>query len=149
METPKRTFDILEIALNNHPLQNALNAKVKGKWEGISTQEFYDRVQIISSGLLELGVQLGDKVATITNNRPEWNIINYAAEQIGEIICPIYPTISNDDYTYIFNDAIFCLFISISLMCESLYYQRIERLSRFALYLLFFQSPSIPLVRVK
>jgi long-chain acyl-CoA synthetase len=105
METPKRTFDIIEIALKNHPLQNALSAKVNGKWEGISTQEFYDRVQIVSNGLIELGVQKGDKIATITNNRPEWNILDYAAAQIGAVICPVYPTISNDDYTFIFNDA--------------------------------------------
>ena len=105
METPKRTFDILEIALKNHPLQNALSAKINGKWEGISTQEFYDRVQIISNGLLELGVKPGDKIATITNNRPEWNILDYGAAQIGAVICPVYPTISNDDYTFIFNDA--------------------------------------------
>ena len=45
----------------------------------------------------------GDKIASINNNRPEWNILNYAVSQIGAILCPMYPTISASDYVYIFN----------------------------------------------
>lgn len=105
MKTPKRNFDILTVALTERPLDVAIAGKINGKWEGYSTQEFYDQVQQLSCGLLKIGVNKGDKIATITNNRPEWNIVNYAVAQIGAIICPIYPTISNDDYTYIFNDA--------------------------------------------
>jgi long-chain acyl-CoA synthetase len=105
MGTPTRTFDLVQSALQNHPLPNALNSKINGAWVAISTEEFKDRIDKTSNGLIEIGVKPGDKIATITNNRPEWNIVNYAAAQIGAIICPIYPTISEAEYKYIFNDA--------------------------------------------
>lgn len=101
----KRNFDILEHGLKKFPLDVALASKVNGEWKSYSTQQYKELVDLVSLGLLELGVQKGDKIATITNNRPEWNFINYGAAQIGAIICPIYPTISEADYKYIFNDA--------------------------------------------
>lgn len=105
MRTPSRTFDIVQLALQNHPLPNALNAKINGVWKPISTQELKERIDKVSNGLIEVGIKRGDRIATITNNRPEWNIVNYAAAQIGAIICPVYPTISESEYKYIFNDA--------------------------------------------
>ena len=105
MGTPTRTFDLVQSALQNHPLPNALNAKVNGEWVAMSTEEFKSRIDKMSNGLIEIGIKPGDKIATITNNRPEWNIVNYAAAQIGAIICPIYPTISEAEYKFIFNDA--------------------------------------------
>jgi long-chain acyl-CoA synthetase len=105
VKNPTRNFDILDVALEKHPLQNALSSKVNGQWISISTEEFNQKVHELCSGLIEIGVSKGDKIATITNNRPEWNIVNYAAARVGAIICPIYPTISNNDYIYIFNDA--------------------------------------------
>jgi long-chain acyl-CoA synthetase len=101
----KRTFDILPYALSKYPLNNCLVSKVDGKWKNISTQEYSDQVNQLSNALIELGVQPGDRIATINNNRPEWNILNVAVAQVGAIICPMYPTISADDYVYIFNHA--------------------------------------------
>ena len=99
----KRTFDILPYALANHPLDNCLVSKENGIWKNISTQEYYDEANKLSNGLIELGVQAGDRIASINNNRPEWNILNFATAQIGAILCPMYPTISAEDYVYIFN----------------------------------------------
>jgi long-chain acyl-CoA synthetase len=59
----------------------------------------------VASGLIEIGTVPGDKIASISNNRPEWNIIDMAIMQIGAIHIPIYPTISESDYTYILNHA--------------------------------------------
>ncbi|MCK5838933.1 MAG: long-chain fatty acid--CoA ligase, partial [Bacteroidales bacterium] len=56
-------------------------------------------------GLLALGVKKGDKIATISNNRPEWNFIDMGALQIGAVHVPIYPTISEGDYKFILNHA--------------------------------------------
>lgn len=105
METIKRTFDILPYALKNHPLENCLASKENGQWKTISTQEYADNVTKMSHALIELGIQPGDKIASINNNRPEWNILNYAVAQVGAILCPMYPTISSADYVYIFNHA--------------------------------------------
>lgn len=99
----KRTFDILPYALKNHPFEDCLAAKVNGEWKKYSTQEYSDKVNQMSNALIELGVQPGDKISSINNNRPEWNILNYAVAQVGAILCPMYPTISADDYVYIFN----------------------------------------------
>ena len=99
----KRTFDILPYALKNHPFEDCLAAKENGKWRKYSTQEFSNKVNQMSNALIEIGIQPGDKIASINNNRPEWNILNYAVSQIGAILCPMYPTISASDYVYIFN----------------------------------------------
>ena len=100
-----RNFDILDSALERVPLDVALAAKENGKWVTYSTQAYKETVTQLSYGLIQLGLKPGDKVATITNNRPEWNFVNYAVAQVGGIICPVYPTISESDYNYIFNDA--------------------------------------------
>ena len=98
-----RTFDILPYALKNHPFDDCLAAKENGEWRKYSTQEFSDKVNQMSNALIEIGIQPGDKIASINNNRPEWNILNYAVSQVGAILCPMYPTISASDYVYIFN----------------------------------------------
>lgn len=100
-----RTFDILPYALKNHPLSDCLASKENGVWIKYSTQDYSDQVNQMSHALIELGVQPGDKIASINNNRPEWNILNYAVAQVGAILCPMYPTISAEDYVYIFNHA--------------------------------------------
>jgi long-chain acyl-CoA synthetase len=101
----KRTFDVLESGLKNFPLDVALASKVNGQWKSYSTKEYKALVDKVSEGLIALGVKKGDKIATITNNRPEWNFINYGVAQIGAVLCPVYPTISESDYKFIFNDA--------------------------------------------
>ncbi|WP_286832125.1 AMP-dependent synthetase/ligase, partial [Sphingobacterium sp. UBA6308] len=58
-----------------------------------------------SKGLIALGVQPGEKVALISENRIEWNILDFAIQQIGAVVVAIYPNISTLDYTYIFNHA--------------------------------------------
>lgn len=101
----KRTFDILPYALKKFPLDDCLASKQNGKWVKVSTQEYADKVEQMSNALIELGVQPGDKIASINNNRPEWNILNVAVASVGAILCPMYPTISSDDYIFIFNHA--------------------------------------------
>ena len=69
-------------------------------------QEFITKANIISRGLLSLGVKPGDKIALISSsNRTEWNILDLALLQIGAVNVPIYPTIGEEDYKYIFNHA--------------------------------------------
>ena len=59
----------------------------------------------MSLGFLEQGIQPGEKVAIISENRPEWNFIDLALQQIGVISVPMYPTITIADYAYIFDHA--------------------------------------------
>ncbi len=101
----KRIFDLHMHQLNNYPKKDALNAKINGKWVSTSTQDFIEEAENFASALLEKGLQPGDKVALISNNRPEWHIIDLGILMAGMINVPIYPTITEEDYQYIMNDA--------------------------------------------
>lgn len=100
-----RLFDLLH-HLKTMPLKvDALAAKEEGVWRKYSTQEYIDTVNNLSYAFLNLGVKPGDKIGLITNNRPEWNFVDYACLQTGSISVPLYPTISEADLTHVIKDA--------------------------------------------
>ncbi|TAH21383.1 MAG: long-chain fatty acid--CoA ligase [Cytophagales bacterium] len=101
----KRAFDFINYQLEQYPRTDALNGKLDGKWINYSTQQVIDIANRLSIGLLKLGIKKGDKVAIVAGNRPEWNLLDIATQQIGVINVPMYPTISIADYEYIFNDS--------------------------------------------
>ncbi len=96
-----RTFDVLTNAEENFNKEIALSVKRNGKWENFSTNEYRKNVDAVSYGLLAMGFKKGDKVATVTNNRPEWNFIDFGMSQIGCVHVGIYPTISDKEYLHI------------------------------------------------
>ena len=80
--------------------------KYGSEWVSTSSEEYINKANTISRALLLLGVKANDKIAIIsTTNRTEWNILDFGISQIGAINIPIYPTISKEDYEYIFNHA--------------------------------------------
>ncbi|WP_026838248.1 AMP-dependent synthetase/ligase [Gillisia sp. JM1] len=100
----KRLFDFPYFQLENHPLEKALVTKYNGKWESLSTQQYIDKANAVSRGLLRLGVKPNDKIAIISSsNRTEWHIMDIGILQIGAQNVPIYPTISQEDYEYVLN----------------------------------------------
>ncbi len=102
----KRLFDFVYYQKENYNLEKSLVTKYNGKWVAVSTQEFIDQANAVSRGLLRLGIKPGDKIAVISStNRTEWNIMDIGVLQLGAINVPIYPTISKEDYKYIFNHA--------------------------------------------
>ncbi len=104
MTTITRLFDFPYYQLENCKLEDALVTKYNGEWVKTSTEEYLAKANMISRGLLKLGVQKNDKIAIIsTNNRTEWNITDIGVLQIGAQDVPIYPTISEDDYQYVLN----------------------------------------------
>jgi len=105
MENLTRLFEIPHYQLDKYPQDKAFTDKRNGSWESITTKEYIDQANAVSRGLLGLGIEPGDKIALISNNRSEWNICDIAIQQVGAIGVPVYPTISEDDYEYIFNDA--------------------------------------------
>ena len=111
MKQPTRLFDIPHYQLEHIPMKLMMTSKVGGEWKSYSTKEFIEAVDQTSRALLELGVKHGDKVALIShNNRCEWNIMDHALLQIGAVDVPIYPTMTEADYEYIFNhsESIYC-----------------------------------------
>jgi len=119
-----RLFDILDYQLANYPRENALAAKQNGVWQEISTKEYIKQSHQLSAGLLAKGVKAGDKIAVISNNRPEWNITDIAIQQIGAIMVPIYSTISQEDYVFIFNHAE----ISLCIVSDESLYQKVKNI---------------------
>jgi long-chain acyl-CoA synthetase len=103
--TMKRLFDIPLYQLKNYPNKGMFVSKINGAWIPISTQEFVDLTYKVSKALIDLSIQPGDKIGIISTNRLEWNVIDIASLQIGAIVVPLYPTISENDYKYIFKDA--------------------------------------------
>jgi len=105
MEKITRLFDFIQYQKDNYPLDDALAGKENGEWIKYSTDDYLNLGNKLSRALLELGVQPGDRIGLVSNNRPEWNIVDLAVLQIGAINVPIYPTISSSEYEFIFNDA--------------------------------------------
>jgi len=100
-----RLFDFYDYQLEHFPKPDALAGKVNGIWKKYSTQEVIHMANGLSTGMIKKGIKPGDKVAIVSNNRPEWVIADLAILQIGAINVPVYPTITEADYKFIFNDA--------------------------------------------
>ena len=101
-----RIFDLLPYYKTNFdPKDDVLAGKEKGEWVKYDIDRYIDIVNNISYGFIKLGVKPGDKIATISPNRPEWNFLDMAIAGIGAIHVPIYPTISEADYKFILNHA--------------------------------------------
>lgn len=101
-----RLFDLLPYYKEKfHFKPDALAGKENGQWVKYSIDDYISAADNISAGLLSLGVGKGDRIATISNNRPEWNFLDMGILQIGAIHVPIYPTISEADYKFILNHA--------------------------------------------
>ena len=96
-----RTFDILTNAEEKFNTDVALSVKRNGKWENFSTDDYRKNVDAFSYGLLSMGYNKGDKIATVSNNRPEWNFIDFGMSQIGCVQVGIYPTISEREFSHI------------------------------------------------
>lgn len=106
MEELKRLFDFPRYQLKHCPLDVCMATKIDGEWKTISSKEYVELADYFSLGLLELGVEAGDKIALIShNNRYEWNVSDIGVLQLGAVDVPVYPTISDDDTQYIFNDS--------------------------------------------
>ena len=101
----KRLFDLLEYRKSTNPETAVFVAKYNGEWKKIFIDEYIEIVNNLSYALLDMGLNRGDRVALISPNCPEWNYLDMAVQQIGCVLVPIYPTISSEDYHFIFSNA--------------------------------------------
>jgi long-chain acyl-CoA synthetase len=113
MEFPSyRLFDAVGFQLDKFPKSDMLNSKSNGNWTHHNTAEVQQIANRFSAGLLQLGVsgkdfsaEGSDKIAILSNNRPEWLFADFAVQQIGAILTPIYPTTNPLELEFILNDA--------------------------------------------
>jgi long-chain acyl-CoA synthetase len=117
-----RLFDLLH-NLNTMPLkEDALAAKENGIWKKYSTKEYIDIVNKLSYAFIDIGIMPGDKIGLISNNRPEWNFIDYACLQTGSINTPLYPTISDHDLMHVISDA----GLKYVFVCDEAHYKKVK-----------------------
>jgi long-chain acyl-CoA synthetase len=100
-----RLFEIPEYQQATYPQTVCLAGRAGDEWKSYSTAEVLARAEQVSKGLLALGIGPGDTIALIADNRPAWNFLDLGALRIGAVIVPVYPTISEGEYAYIFNHA--------------------------------------------
>ncbi len=99
-----RVFDLLPIYDRLHK-SDLFCLKRNGEWRKYSSQESREIIQDVALGLLALKIKPGDKIAIISANRPEWNFIDFAIQLVGAVSVPMYPTITVEDYAFIFENA--------------------------------------------
>lgn len=98
----ERIFDLLGRYANLFAhKEDALCAKENGVWVKYSTKEYIDYSYNFSYGLLELGLKKGDKIITITNNRPQWNFVDMGMAMAGIIHVPVFTSLNTAEYQYI------------------------------------------------
>lgn len=117
-----RTFDILDRCMAEFQRKDALGGKTNGDWYLFSTQEYLANSEALAMGMMASGLQRGDKVATVTTNRPEWNFADMGLAMAGMVHVPIYPTIGDDEYRFILEHAeVKCLIAGDKKLAEKLH----------------------------
>ncbi|NTE03443.1 long-chain fatty acid--CoA ligase [Agrobacterium tumefaciens] len=117
----KRVFDLLKYSLEQ-PKQEFVSGKIKGKWVNYSTAEFCSAVDDLSRGLISVGMAKDSRVGVMSHNRPEWNIVDFAVNQIGAYQIPLYPTLAAHDIQFILKDAE----ISIIFVADQELYEKVK-----------------------
>lgn len=101
-DMPERIFDLLPRYVEKYGYKDNLFAgKENGQWVKYDGRRFVEITDSISHALLELGVRKGDRIAIVANNCPQWNMVDFAIQQVGAVAIPIYPTVSRNDYDFI------------------------------------------------
>ncbi len=102
---PTRIFELAEYTKQQYNKKDVLAGKENGTWKTYSADEYVELTNSLAYGLLNLDIKRGDKIAVISLNRPEWNIVDMGISKTGAINVPIYPNITTSDYEYILKDS--------------------------------------------
>src|SRR5712692_3996230 len=84
----------------------AVKSKRDGQWVDVTLPEFRDTVRHFANGLRLLGVKPGDRVAILSENRPEWAMADFATLALGAVTVPIYPTLTAEQTAYVLRDSV-------------------------------------------
>ena len=97
----ERTFDLLARYRENFVKEDALCAKQDGAWIKYSTDDYVNFAYHFSYGLLDMGMKKGEKIITVSGNRPEWNFVDMGMAMIGVIHVPVFTSLNTDEYKHI------------------------------------------------
>jgi len=99
--TPTRNFDLLERFVTLFPGRNVLSEKLDGRWIFYTSEQYNQIAHQFAYGLLQLGFNKGDKIVTVTNNRPQWNFVDMGMALAGVVHVPVYTSMNAAEYRYI------------------------------------------------
>lgn len=106
MGNVNRIFDLLQLYRDKYSAKECVfGYRKQGKWHDLSAASYVSLSDKISCSLLSSGLKPGDRVATIMNNMPEWNCLDMGILRAGCVHVPVYPSLSAENYRFIFNDA--------------------------------------------
>ena len=103
---PRTTLNqIFYESIDRFGAQEALRFKREGRWQSLTYRDVELRVAQVAALLHGWGLEPGDRVALLSENRPEWAMVDYAALALGLIVVPIYPTLPADQIAFILRDS--------------------------------------------
>jgi len=124
--TITRVFDLLQYNLEKFPKEEFISGKIKGQWVKYSTRKFCDTVDLLSKGLISLGIGKESRIAVMSHNRPEWNISDFSIMQIGAYQIPLYPTLAEHDIKFILENAE----VTVVFAADEAIYKKLESVNK-------------------
>jgi len=119
--TVSRTFDLLDRYRELYNKADALCFKHNGNWQKYSTAEYIEHAYSFCYGLCESGFRRGDKIITVSANRPEWNFTDMGMSMLGVVHVPVFTSLSATEYEYIIrNSGARMIIISDKKLCRTL-----------------------------
>ncbi|MDX9928128.1 MAG: long-chain fatty acid--CoA ligase [Bacteroidales bacterium] len=116
-----RTFDLLDRYRELYNKADALCFKHNGNWQKYSTAEYIEHAYSFCYGLCESGFRRGDKIITVSANRPEWNFTDMGMSMLGVVHVPVFTSLSATEYEYIIrNSGARMIIISDKKLCRTL-----------------------------
>lgn len=100
-----RIFDFLINNTGRDGKYFTLSKRLDDSWKTYNYDEIITIINNLSKSLINRGFKKGDRIALMSGNRPEWNFIDFACNQLGIALVPLYPTLSGQDLSHILNDS--------------------------------------------
>src|SRR5215211_7739101 len=109
----KTIADLMALAAERHGAREAQRLKRDGEWQSVTYDELGRTVSEIARGLVDLGIQPGERVSLLCQTRPEWTSADFAISSAGAVVVPIYPTNSPSECEWVAGNS-----ESVAIVCE-------------------------------
>src|SRR3954451_3269385 len=103
--------ELIPRAAAAHAGKVAVRYKRDGSWHDVSYSELAQIVQEVGLGLIDLGLQAGERICILANTRPEWSYADMGATSTGAVVVPIYQTTSPEEGLWVISDSDACTII--------------------------------------
>jgi long-chain acyl-CoA synthetase len=100
-----QTINDVFLSVIDRGSDRVMQIKQDGRWVNISTRELYRNVTGTARALQSWGIKRGDRIAILSENRPEWAIADYATMVIAAVVVPVYPTLTGEQIAWLLRDA--------------------------------------------